>query len=83
MENPPIPNITSFVIRFVHIEPGSYEGPLQGTAEQTPACRGSVTHIQTNQEFSFTQWADAVAFIQRFVPIQVESPSDKEQRQPE
>jgi hypothetical protein len=68
MDNQPIPNITSFVIRFVHLEPNSSEGAAE---LQTPACRGSITHVQSNQEFSFTQWADAVAFMQRFVPIHV------------
>jgi hypothetical protein len=66
MDNPQIPNITSFVIRFVHTEPGSPPGA---------ACRGSVTHIQTNQELSFTHWADAVAFIQRFVPLSLPDPA--------
>jgi hypothetical protein len=72
MENP-TPNITSFVIRFVHAEPGSADAAVL-------PCRGSVTHVQTNQEFSFTQWADAVAFMQRFVPIAAAPQSSPEER---
>jgi hypothetical protein len=61
METDPPPNITSFVIRFIHpdlaIHPGKGE------------FRGAIRHIQTDEEISFTRWEDALAFMKRFVPI--------------
>lgn len=56
------PDITSFVIRFVHTP--SAEPQTQS------AYRGLIRHIQTNQEINFTHWADAVAFIQNFVLLE-------------
>jgi hypothetical protein len=61
MDNSQSPTISSFVIRFVHESP-----PIPG---QAPAYRGTIHHVQTNQEIPFTHWEDAVAFIQRFVVI--------------
>ena len=55
------PNIISFIIRFIHLE-------ATDTGE-TPAYRGNIRHIQSNQEFNFTRWEDAVEYIRRFVPI--------------
>ncbi len=56
------PRVDSFVLRFVH-----------DTAEDgAPSPRGwhvVVLHVQTNEEKIFTQFADAVAFISRYVPI--------------
>ncbi len=61
------PNITSFVIRFVQAE------PLPGTpGERGAAFRGSIRHVQTDEEISFTHWADAVQFIRRFVQLEME-----------
>jgi hypothetical protein len=31
-----------------------------------------IRHIQSNQEMAFSQWKDAVAFIQSFVPAVAE-----------
>lgn len=67
-ETPPstaAPAITSFVIRFVHPDPASQPDGLP--------LRGSILHVQTNQEISFTRWEDAMAFIRRFVPLDTES----------
>jgi len=77
------PTIFSFVIRFV-VEPVSTDTPL-AAAEQfsdappsagqavpnAPASsyRGSIRHIQTEEELNFSTWEDAVAFIRRFVPL--------------
>ena len=63
MENPHTPNITSFVIRFVHAETSE-----DGEAEAS-LCRGTIRHIQTNQELTFTHWSDAVEFMQRYVAL--------------
>ncbi len=53
--------IVSFVIRFV-------QDQNKGTEESVPY-RGAIRHIQTDQEFQFTHWEDAVHFIQQFVSI--------------
>jgi len=53
------PDITSFVLRFIH-EPDT---------NTTPAYRGSIRHVQTDDELSFTDWQDAVNFIRKFIPI--------------
>ena len=60
MESQIPPTISSFVIRFV-VEPGS------------ESYRGEIQHIQTDDKAQFTAWVDAVEFIKRFVPIEVES----------
>ena len=64
MDNHHSPNITSFVIRFVH-EPTS-------SPEKPAPYRGTIHHVQSDQEISFTRWQDAVEFIQRFMPIDLE-----------
>ena len=57
------PQISSFVLRFVQEE----------SAEQADQAnyRGSIRHIQTDQEISFTHWRDAIDFIGRFIPGEV------------
>lgn len=64
MDFPIPPTITSFVIRFV-FSPGSE--PPEGSS--LPSYRGTIRHIQTEQELNFSSWQEAVAFIQRFVPL--------------
>lgn len=56
----PIPNITSFIIRFVHGEPG----------DETVPYRGTIRHIPSNQEIHFVRWVEAEAFMRRFVPLE-------------
>jgi hypothetical protein len=56
-----IPNITSFILRFVQ------DGHA---ASGQSALRGVVRCIQTDEEIAFTRWEDAVAFISRFVPLE-------------
>ncbi len=55
------PIISSFVIRFV-LDPG------------TEVYRGEIRHVQTNEEIHFDAWQDAVAFIQRYVPLEMGDP---------
>ncbi|MBP6788593.1 MAG: hypothetical protein KA170_13455 [Candidatus Promineofilum sp.] len=55
------PEITSFVVRFVH------SGPPENVA-----LRGSILNVQTNQEQPFLHWEEAVAFIRRYVVLGVE-----------
>lgn len=57
------PSIASFVIRFVVDDP-----PQDG--ETRPGLRGTILHIQSNDEMSFSAWENAVEFIQRFVPLE-------------
>lgn len=38
--------------------------------------RGSIRHIQSDEEMNFHLWEDAVAFIRRYVPLDIEKDSD-------
>jgi len=67
----PAPIISSFVIRFV------VEEALDGDQTQS-VYHGSIRHIQSAEEINFSAWRDAVAFVQRFVPL--ENPSDDQER---
>ena len=55
------PEITSFVVRFIH------SGPPDNTT-----LRGSILNVQTNQELPFLHWEEAVDFIRRYVRLSVE-----------
>lgn len=59
------PSISSFVIRFV-IETASANN------EDQPVYRGAIRHIQSDEELNFNTWNDAVEFIRRYVPLDVE-----------
>ena len=63
MESNTSPSITSFVIRFV-MDEISPEDKVQ------PCYRGTIRHIQSDSEMNFHAWEDAVAFIQRYVPLE-------------
>jgi hypothetical protein len=65
MDSNPSPSITSFVIRFV-LDETSRE-------KETPGYRGAIRHIQSDEEMNFHAWEDAVAFIQRYVPLENQS----------
>lgn len=69
MDNQTSPNISSFVIRFVHPGAGPLADPSEGGVFPY---RGAIRHIQSDQEITFTRWEDAVDFIQRFVPLELE-----------
>jgi hypothetical protein len=63
--------ITSFVIRFVLNEAQDDQADtLQ------PSYRGSIRHVQSDEEMNFLVWEDAVEFIRRYVPIQTQTGSD-------
>ena len=66
METNVSPSIKSFVIRFVVDE------TLSGKESQ-PFYRGAIRHIQSDEELNFNTWEDAVAFIQRYVPLENKS----------
>ncbi len=54
------PEIDSFIIRFVHTH-----------APEIPAnFRGSIRHIQSNEEKTFAHWREAEQFISRFIPLE-------------
>ena len=63
MESKTSPSITSFVIRFVVDE-------TLLDKETQPCYRGAIRHIQSEKEMNFNTWEDAVAFIQRYVPLE-------------
>lgn len=62
METRSSPTIASFVIRFVLDEAVPDES-------NQPAYRGAIRHIQSDKEIHFSNWEDAVEFIQRFVAL--------------
>lgn len=55
------PRVESFVLRFVQDAPSDCA---------SASWHAVVVHVQSNEEKSFTDFADAVAFIARYVPIQ-------------
>jgi len=70
MKTDPYPNISSFVIRFV------LDHSIENNSQ--PIYRGSIRHVQTDIEIGFIHWEDAVTFMQRYVPINIELPADIE-----
>ncbi|MBI5031796.1 MAG: hypothetical protein HZB51_14805 [Chloroflexi bacterium] len=56
------PRVESFVLRFVQ------DAPNDSVVSARP-WHVVVVHVQTNEEKIFTDFADAVAFISRYVPI--------------
>ena len=72
------PRVESFVLRFVADAPDAGLAP-EAQPDASAASRpdhlaargwhGVVVHVQTNEGKPFTNFADAVAFIARFVPV--------------
>ena len=56
------PSVESFVLRFVQ------DAPSNG-ADSVRPWHAVVVHVQTNEEKTFTDFADAVAFISRYVHV--------------
>lgn len=54
------PRVESFVLRFVQDTPNDCA---------SMSWHAVIVHVQSNEEKSFTDFADAVAFIARYVPI--------------
>lgn len=65
------PVISSFVIRFVMNEAAD-----DSLHEAQHPYRGSIRHIQSEEEMNFHLWQDAVEFIRRYVPLDIEAGSD-------
>lgn len=57
------PRVESFVLRFVA------DAPALGVSADTRGWHGVVVHVQSDQEKHFTNLADAIAFIARYVPV--------------
>jgi hypothetical protein len=65
------PLISSFIIRFVLNE------AQEGVENSAPhPYRGSIRHIQSEEELNFHLWEEAVEFIRRYVPLETESGQD-------
>ncbi len=58
-----IPKIDSFIIRFIETRRRVGRRPAPGD------WRGVIVHVQTNKEKGFTDFADAIAFMGRYVSI--------------
>lgn len=65
------PLISSFVIRFVMHE--AQDEPAEAVIHPF---RGSIRHIQSDEELNFHAWEDAVEFIRRYVPLEAATGSD-------
>ena len=63
MDNRSSPEISSFVLRFVHEKPTKLA--------EAPIFRVSIRHIQSGQELAFIRWTDALDFMSQFVPGEV------------
>lgn len=69
MEAVNLPQISSFIIRFV----------LEETHTDEKTYRGTIRHIQTAEEVNFSEWREATEFIHRFVQlIDLQPPSTPE-----
>jgi hypothetical protein len=59
MDAPTLPLISSFIIRFV----------VDDASAEIESYHGTVRHIQTAEEISFTEWREATEFMHRFVQL--------------
>ncbi len=57
------PRVESFVLRFVA------DAAESATSAPARGWHGVVVHVQSDQERHFTNLADAIAFIARYVPV--------------
>lgn len=69
MEANTLPQISSFIIRFV----------LDETPVQPATYHGTIRHIQTAEEINFNEWHEATEFMHRFVQLdELQPPSTPE-----
>ncbi len=59
----PTPRVESFVLRFIGDVP---EGDAPASRR---AWHGVIVHVQSNEEKAFAHFAEAAAFIARYVPV--------------
>ena len=64
MDEKTYPNVESFVIRFVMD---------QSPPEDQVGYRGVIRHVQTDEELGFTDFQEAIRFINKFVPIDMDT----------
>lgn len=68
-----LPTISSFVLRFIHfqksVQPNLSSVPENELGETEIKYRGTIRHVQSNREILFTDWKQAVTFIQNYVPM--------------
>ncbi len=57
------PRVESFVLRFVA------DAPNYDASAQPRGWHGVIVHVQNDEEKHFTNIADAIAFIARYVPV--------------
>lgn len=68
MEASSLPQISSFIIRFVVDAP-----------PDCPTYHGTIRHIQTAEEINFNEWHEALEFMRRFVKLdELQPPSTTE-----
>ncbi len=58
-----VPHVESFIVRFIE------NRAAPDRPDALPDWRGVIVHVQTNESKGFTNLADAVAFIARYVHI--------------
>lgn len=70
MDHQSAPRITSFVIRFVYAD-----SPLSGdpASKLKPSYRGAIRHIQSDQEIPFVEWQEAMNFMRKYIPLELEA----------
>ena len=56
-----VPHVESFIVRFIENRSAS------NRQDGLPDWRGVIVHVQTNESKGFTNLADAVAFMSRYV----------------
>jgi hypothetical protein len=61
--------ISSFIVRFVQ---ETDDDSADITSSDSARWRGIIRHVQSNEEAAFVQIEQALAFIDRFVPLQTE-----------
>lgn len=69
MEASTLPQISSFIIRFV----------MEETPAEEKSYRGTIRHIQTAEEINFSEWHEATEFMHRFVQLEELQPPSSPQ----
>lgn len=69
MDSATLPQISSFIIRFV----------MEETPAKEKSYRGTIRHIQTAEEINFSEWHEATEFMHRFVQLEELQPPSSPQ----
>jgi hypothetical protein len=65
----PIPGSPSFSPAASNLTPPALDEPVEPVAPSPARWHGVIVHVQTHEEKTFTSFADAIAFIERYVPV--------------